>query len=452
MRITELTIHRYLGIKAFKVDKAGKLNIITGPNGAGKSSVLKAIREAFQSSGNDPDLIHSGEDKAEIFVKLDNGLLIERTITPKGNTVKVTDQGAPVQKPQTFLNELLDGSYAFNPIEFFRAKKPERRQMLLKVMPFRLEREAIEELADELVDLIDWSKVDLDCHGIEALEELKKHVYETRREQNRAVERLRKAIEQDARDFPNGFDPERFKDFDHAKAVDDLQEANAEITDHQHRLRRKDELTTRRDWIDNRQREIEDYIGTLKAEKARLAEERDGISGTLVSLRQKIENFQAPLVVEMRQRLDDYQKAQKLIHKLEELERRRKSLADEEEKHGHLDQLYKILKDDLPRRMFQSLDSPVDGLEIEGDEIRVDGKAIDHLSTSEQMRFAIQVAKALAGKLKVICVDGFEALDSTTRETFEQAACGDGYEYFVARVGDGPLQVETKGQAEEAAA
>ncbi len=452
MRITELTIHRYLGIKAFKVDKAGKINIITGPNGAGKSAVLKAIREAFQSSGNDPDLIHSGEDKAEIFVKLDNGLLIERTITPKSNTVKVTDRGAPIQKPQTFLNELLDGSYAFNPIEFFRAKKPERRQMLLKVMPFRLEREAIEESADELVDLIDWSKVDLDCHGIEALEELKKHVYETRREQNRAVERLRKAIEQDARDFPEGFDPDRFKAFDYGKAVDDLQEASAEVSEHRSRVRRKDELTTRRDWIDQRQSEIDERIKNLQDEKAKLAEERDGISGTLVSLRQKVDHFEPRPIEQMRATLDDYQKAQKLIHKMEELERRRESVADEEEKHEDLDRLYRILKDDLPRRMFESLDSPVDGLEIDGDEIRVDGKVIDHLSTSEQIRFAVQVAKALAGRLKVICVDGYEALDSATRENFEQAASGDGYEYFIARVGDGPLQIETKGQEEEAVA
>ena len=119
MKITKITIRNYMGIKQLQPGALGKFNVVTGGNGVGKSSVVKAISEAVKSTGVDPTLIYLGEDKAEILIEIDDKIQVERTITPTANTVKVVDNGTPVNKPQTFLKRLL-GPYNFNPVDFFQ--------------------------------------------------------------------------------------------------------------------------------------------------------------------------------------------------------------------------------------------------------------------------------------------------------------------------------------------
>ena len=132
MRITKLKIQNYLGIACFETDNLGHLNLITGDNGVGKSTILKAIREGLESSGKDPDLIHGNEDRAEIFIELDGKIEIERRITPTSNTVKVTEDGEDVKKPQAYLNAIA-GPLAFKPVDFFKADIKAQRRMLLPV-------------------------------------------------------------------------------------------------------------------------------------------------------------------------------------------------------------------------------------------------------------------------------------------------------------------------------
>ena len=135
MKITKLRILNFLGISRLSIDRCGKINRITGGNGTGKSSVLKAITAAFKSSGVDPMLIRTDEDKAEILIELDNNVTIERTMTSRTNTARVTVGQEPVSSPQTYLKSLFS-SLSFNPVEFFLADKKERRRLLLQVFSF----------------------------------------------------------------------------------------------------------------------------------------------------------------------------------------------------------------------------------------------------------------------------------------------------------------------------
>jgi len=76
MKITSLSIRNFLGISQLKSGSLGKMNIVVGDNGTGKSSVLKAIQEAFRSSGVTPDLIRVGADKAEILIEIDENFSV----------------------------------------------------------------------------------------------------------------------------------------------------------------------------------------------------------------------------------------------------------------------------------------------------------------------------------------------------------------------------------------
>ena len=435
MKIIEISIHHFFGVTAFKVTKLGKINMIIGENGAGKSTVLMAIREALKSSGVDPDLVQIGEKNAWLFLRFDNGVTIDKTITSTSNNVKVADNGKPISAPQRFLNSFT-GQYSFNPVAFFLAKKAERRKLLLSVTPFKLDMATVSETAEDIGEYIDLNQFDFDKHGLDVLSEIQSHVYERRHEQGIIVTRLAKSVEQEERDIPDtGDEIERFKDFDYKIKFDELQVANEAVAEHG---RKKEKLNALR----QRDVTLQDEIAATKLKLADLEAERLAGLDDGKRLRAEVDLFDVPALAGMRQELNDFQAAQRLFIKLEEIEEKKTNLGKEQLAHKALNLLHEVIKHDLPRRIFQTIKFPIEGLTIEGDDLRANDVAIDKLSTSEKMRFAVQVARALAGELKIICVDGFEALDPKTRAMFVSQAKGDEFEYFIANVGDGPLKMQ----------
>ena len=428
VKVLGLHVTDYKGLKFFAFDRAGKMNALAGPNGSGKSSVLDAIREALKSSGKDVSLIRNGADKAIILLRLDNGVEVERRITASGNTVKVTREGAPVAKPQSYLDGLL-GQYSLNPIALFNADPRARRQAILSAIPFVLDADTIREGADDDIELLDLANVDWSRHGLELLAELKQQVYDRRTEQGRIVTRLEKALEQDRRDMPEVPDGERFADFDQERALDELRAAERALAEHKAKVERRASM---------RQRSVQ-LATEIEAARKRLDDlehERQMLVDDGTKLSAEIEAFEAPDVEALRKRQSDWNQFQRVLGKLEEMTRRTVELAEEKTTHERLDRLHGVLRDDLPRRVFQTAALPVEGLAIDGDEITVNGVPIDKLSTSEKMRFAVSMARSLAGEAKFICVDGWEACDSKTRAAFEAEVSDDDYQYFIAVVGD----------------
>lgn len=101
---------------------------------------------------------------------------------------------------------------------------------------------------------------------------------------------------------------------------------------------------------------------------------------------------------------------------------------------------------ELPKELLKTASLPIDGLEIdEKGRIRINGTLIDGLSEGEQLDFAFRLAKAQAGDLKVICVDGFQNLGSKQDEIMQQAMTDD-YQYFILSTEEGKeLNIETVG-------
>src|SRR5262249_38285067 len=98
--------------------------------------------------------------------------------------------------------------------------------------------------------------------------------------------------------------------------------------------------------------------------------------------------------------------------------------------------------DDLRASLLERL--PIKGLSIQDGEIFVRNKPFDKLSTSEQMKFALQLATLRAGKLGLVCVDRLESLDPVQMEAFEKVAAAlKGLQFIVTRVTDGALKVRS---------
>lgn len=438
MHVTKIQILKYLGLAQFKTGKLGKMNRITGDNGVGKTAILKAIKEAIKGSGVDPELVKVDMEKAEILIELDDRIEIQRTITQTANRVTVTDGGEPISKPQTFLDSLV-GPFNFNPVDFFNANTKERRRILLSSMPFTITEKALREALGEFLDLAPLPAADYSQHGLVVLEQIRKQVYDHRQEVNRDVTRLKKAIEQDKKDMP---DTVATDDRDIKELTAKVLEAKMASDEHE---KNKATLESLRE----RSVSVKERIGRLEQEIVSLNEELDKIreAGKLTAA--TVEKYVAPDIKGLQAELDAYNDNQELLYKLKDIKRREEEIVSVELDHKALDDLHKALSNEVPKKMLAEVELPIEGLEIEGDKITVEGVAMDKLSTSEQMRFAVKLARKLAGKLKVICVDRYESLGGKAQKAFEEECASDEFEYFVTIVTDGDLKVESTDPVEK---
>lgn len=135
----------------------------------------------------------------------------------------------------------------------------------------------------------------------------------------------------------------------------------------------------------------------------------------------------AHTAAEMKEYLREWERMKDII---------REKLAPKEERSAELSSKIKTARE-LPKELLKTASLPVDGLSVdEQGRIRINETLIDGLSEGEALEFAFKLAKAQAGELKVICVDGWQNLGSRQQEIIE-AAKTDDYQYFVLETVDG---------------
>lgn len=99
----------------------------------------------------------------------------------------------------------------------------------------------------------------------------------------------------------------------------------------------------------------------------------------------------------------------------------------------------------LPMDLLKTAKVPVEGMSVDSDgKIRINGTLIDGLSEGEQLELAFKMAKAQAGDLKVICIDGISKINPRERAKIEEEMKNDDYQYFVTDTRDGDLKIETE--------
>lgn len=430
MKITRIQIRNYMAIAELVRSGLGKFNLIKGGNGVGKTAILKAIRDAFKSAGQDPHVIQHGKDEAEILVEVDRDIVIRRRITPSSNTVRVVEDDKQRTAPQGFLDQLI-GPFNFNPSDFLLASAKERRRLLLASIQFEITEAGLRETLGDLPGPFDLSKVDYSKHGLEVLQDLQKDVYERRAEENRNRIRLEKAIEQDKLDIPDTLDTEQFEGFDLQAKINEISKGNMDLQQHQHDVAQLYAMRTKA-------KDVQTAIQGLQTELAIIQETGKMLAGV-------VEDFISHDNEALQAEIDEYQQVQKLQGKLEGIKERKKELGTARDTADDLDRLHKALVGDVQRKILSEIDFPIENLQIKGDDIFVDGTHMDKLATSEQVGFSLGVAQALAGDLKVICIDRFESMDPTMQDAFAKQIKGDGFQYFVTEVTDGELSMETAG-------
>ena len=177
----------------------------------------------------------------------------------------------------------------------------------------------------------------------------------------------------------------------------------------------------------------EKALQMIETEEARSGEARIAATCDLVDVAPL--KAEADRVAEMQQYLHEWDRLNRII---------RESLAPRQAESAELTARIEKARE-LPMQLLQTASVPIEGLSVDGEgRIRIGETLISDLSDGEKLELAFRVAKAQAGELKVICIDGIQAINPASREALEREMATDGFQYFVTSTEDSELTVEVK--------
>lgn len=413
MKIVKLTIHNFLKLKDVEMNPS-KTNVIVGKNKQGKTSILKAIRAAFTGDA-DSTSIRIGEGKAEITVELDD-LNIKRTITEKGNYLDISNkEGMKMPAPQKYLDGIL-GTFSFNPIEFFEKKPVDRKKYLLNAIKLTITQDELAQYTGEKLAGLDY-----EAHALEVVEQARKFYYDKRTAANSEKTKKEKTLNELSSSIPEGFDPKSVSEDAINKLRDAIQKDKMEKQKHEAHQKHIAAL---------QKEEAE-----ITADIARLQERLKGVQTTIVAaLDVKFDYSDDMSLAAAEEALAKLESQREIVFTVKRAEEVRGELSTALQEAEKLDAIVKKLTKEVPEDLIAKTKLPVEGLTISGDDILINGVSLDNLSSSEQLKFGLEIVRALNSEFKVINIDGIETLDSETFAAFLKEIENDEFQYFLTRV------------------
>ncbi|MFM2091063.1 MAG: Bordetella phage vB BbrM [Planctomycetota bacterium] len=436
--IARIKIHNILGIDHLEVE-AGRLTEFVGANGTGKTSALEAIRNALKG-GHDATLLRAGQTQGEAVLVLDDGTEIVKRVTPtKSETVVTGPDGRKQAKPAAALDALRD-LLSVNPVEFLRAPKKDRVDVLLSSMPLQWDPAKVKEAVAPLAVDVPTS------HPLVAIEAVRRVVYDERTGTQRAAREKRATVKQLADTIP----PTMPTASDTAALLDQIAALDVAKDRELERIRAKldgiradheAKVAGIRDEFDAKIREL------TAARDAAVEAERisfNDIRSKADTQRLRTTSKHLEDTGALRAQLAAAEEATKAAARVEAT---RKTVADmtaacedlEAQAEGQTAALERL--DAYKSQLLATL--PIPGLTVQDGEVYRNGIPFDRLNTAQQIEIAVEVARLRAGRLGVICVDGMEALDPERYAEFGRQVLASGLQVFVTRADAGEFQVRT---------
>ena len=407
MRIIQLEIQDYMNIRAVRITPTGSIVKIEGRNRQGKSNVIDAIWAALggdKAAGPDP--IRDGAKGASITLSIDGGIVVQRKFSANGNTYLTVKHDGVVQgTPQTTLSKLYT-EVSMDAGAFISMSPLERAAWLLSALGVKDQVRAIE---GEIEDL-----------------------FSARTDMNREVKGLKGRVRDKI--IPTA----RVEVVDTATISDELEDAMGADREYM-RLERLVEIAT--DHHDRAKR----HAGLLAEEmvelEGRIAGQTGIIDSTAEDLGAEVANLartERPDVDGIRTRLAesgqrniDARSANLLIDTADELRKKTRAADD-------LTSMIAGLRESK-LALVHSVDTGVKGFDMDDDNnIMIDGRNLDSMSTSEQLTTAMRLAMASNPMLRVIRVSRGESFDLNTMAELESWADANDVQIWVERVVDQP--------------
>jgi hypothetical protein len=394
MNITHLTIEDFKRLSAVEITPTdGKPVILTGDNGQGKSSILDAIFAALTGQELEESIRH-GERRAKITLTLagkEGTYIIEKVYTPGGKRLTITDaDGKPVPKMQTFLDALI-GQLAFDPLEFAGMKAKEQAEAL---------REACG---------LDTSDLD----------EKHKEAYAARTEANRLSKAAGTLYDQ----APNP-----------APGTPEQEVSASEAHDTLEALQKKAYLAK------TAQQQTQHYRDQVERLEAELADAKNSLKH--YEEKEAAIKAEAPTDEELeaaKQKLLQADSINAEVRKGREKSRLKADWKAKAKRAADLDAEIEAVAKEKAERLAKAK-MPVEGMELDGDTVRMNGVPFSQLSTAEQIRISAFMAMAQNPTIKIILIREGALISRQNFQMLADMAKEKGYQLWVEKFQEEPAQ------------
>lgn len=406
LRVINLEVRNFLGVKAVDISPKGDIVVIEGKNGHGKSSVIGAIWTAIGGSDEMPKKpIHKGKAEAQISVDLGE-IIVTRKFTDKGSYLEVRNKdGLKYPSPQKLLDEMYT-KVSMDPQAFVAMRPKERREYLLNLTGKRKQIEQIEVNKQIVYDnrtLINREIKNLAGKLLGAPE------YEDIQEKSISglMEKLRKAQDDDR------------------QAYDLNNELQSMVIEQELAVK---VIADRRN-----------QINLLKKEIQELETKQTDNENRIEHQRKLIEKFPPSIVPDIRAEIETAEEHNTRVREIKETQVIRLECdTKRDESEIFTRKIDKLEEEKL--KILQDASLPVKNIEISGDDILINGIPFDDLSTTEQIKVSMKIGVAHSPKIRVIRIERGSELDTASKEEVKKFAAKNNYQIWMEVVSDKPQE------------
>jgi energy-coupling factor transporter ATP-binding protein EcfA2 len=453
MKLATISEKGTLGIKEFEC-KPGKFTLIKGKKGAGKTSIVETLQTFFTNKSERTVFVNSDSEKGEVLLTFDDGMSAKKTYRPAGGTpyVNIDKDGMKPKSPEKYLKSLISDTQ-INPISFIFQPVKEQTETVLNTIKMQLTAEQVTEIWGEVPEGIDTEK-----HALKVCKDIENLYFGKRTTVNAEVKSLEANIADLKAKLPDGYDVEKWRD---AKATDVMKEIN-EATEHNKYVANCMMLVAQADSqkesiqavanAENatRQSKINNLLEQVEMLKAQQTAAADRVKTDCTAVDEKVSQAQKWLtdnkeieIQPLQDKAEEIETMKGFVLSADDLFEKQIRLETKKTEVKELTHKIELARSE-PSKLLKSAKMPIDGLGIDNSgNISVNGRPIDSLSGGERIEMALNIAKATAGPLKLILINGFEALDSASQQKFIDSVTDDEYQYIITCVADGELNVTT---------
>lgn len=408
MKIVQLSSENILRLTAVTITPDGNLIIIGGKNGQGKTSAIDSIVLAIGGKkAKHQEPLKRGKKKGRIKVKVETpekyhigDFTVLRTYTQKGSNLKVTNDadGKEYSSPQTLLDGFT-GELTFDPLEFAKANN-------------KVQLETLKNLVG-----LDFTKLD---------EERAEH-YSNRTDWNKAVTRLKVAVESmEDRDVP-------LVEISVSDLTLELEAAigvKTKLGEYRREMKTlKEQHLSNTETIGGLERQIE----KLKEDQVKIQIKAKAIKSQITEI--DVEDIDGG-IEKIRKQISSAEETNTQIRENITLNKSAKELEEAEQMSGSLtDKINKI--DEVKVEQLELAAFPIDGLSFDDTGVLFNDIPFSQASSAERLRTSIAMGIALNPDLRVLLIRDGSLLDEDNLKTVAKMADEADCQVWLERVGKG---------------
>lgn len=404
VKITQLEVENLKRIKSCTLEpSANGLTVIGGKNGQGKTSTLDAIAWALGGDKHRPS--NPTRDGSvippSIRVTLSNGLVVERK--GKNGSLKVTDPNGS-RSGQQLLNDFVE-QLAINLPKFINSSNKEKASILLSIIGVQ----------DQLA----------------ALDYKEQSLYNQRRIVGQEADRKRKHADElpfyeDLPDAPVSA----------SELIRQQQEILARNGENQRKRIKVDQLQSNYDRQHALVSHLEQQLSHLKQQLTDAVDKLDEIDADLQIARISAQNLKDESTAELEANIESIEALNVKIRS--NLDRAKaddeaRALADE---YARLTTEIETVRNSR-LELLDHADLPLPGLSVQDGELTYKGAKWDCMSSSDQLRVATAIVRAINPRCGFVLMDKLEQMDLDTMRDFGAWLEQEGLQVIATRVSTG---------------